>query len=61
MSEVSNTFNLTIPKVKRETFSARAFTVRGPIIWNQLPNCIQAIGDFKSFKKHLQNFKVYSQ
>ena len=55
-SEVSNTFNLTIPKVKRETFAARAFSVKGPTLWNQLLNCIQAIGDFKSFKKHLKLF-----
>ena len=63
-SEVSNTFSLTIPKVKRETFAVGAFSVKGPILWNQLPNCIQAIGDFKSFKKHLKTFyfkKVYSQ
>ena len=55
-SEVSNTFNLTIPKVNREIFAAKAFSVKGPILWNQLPNCIQAIGDFKSFKKHLKTF-----
>ena len=55
-SEVSNTFNLTIPKVKRETFAVRAFSVKGPILWNQLLNCIQTIGDFKSFKKHLKTF-----
>ena len=51
-----NTFNLTIPKVKRETFVVRAFSVRGPILWNQLLNCIKAIRDFKSFKKHLKIF-----
>ena len=55
-SEVSNTFNLTIPKVKRETFAARTFSVKGPILWNQIPNCLQAIGNFKSFKKHLKTF-----
>ena len=57
-SEVSNTLNLTIPRVKRETFAARAFSVKGPILWNQLPNCIQAIGEFKSFKKHLKTFSI---
>ena len=64
-SEISNTFNLTIPKVKRETFAVRAFSVKGPILWNCLPtNCVQAIGDFKSFKKHLKTLyfkKAYSQ
>ena len=57
-SEVSNTFNLTIPKVKRETFAVRAFSVKGPILWNQLLNCIQAVGDFKSSKKHLKKFYI---
>ena len=55
-SERSNTYNLTLPKVKRETFVARAFSVKGPFLWNQLPNSIKAIGDFKSFKKQLKMF-----
>ena len=55
-SEISNRFKLTISKVKREAFAVRAFSVKGPILWNQLLNCIQAIGDFKSFKKHLETF-----
>ena len=62
--EISNTINLTIPNVKRETFAVRAFSVKGPILWNWLLNCIQAIGNFKSFKKHLKSFylkKAYSQ
>ena len=54
-SEVSNTFNLIIPQVKRETFAVRAFSVKGPVLWNQLPNCIQAINDFKTFKEILKN------
>ena len=45
-SEIANTFNLTIPKVKRETFAGRAFSVKGPVLWNQLPNWIKAIRDF---------------
>ena len=55
-SEGSNTCNLTIPKVKRETFAARAFSVKGPILWNRLPNSIKTIEDFKSFKKQLKTF-----
>ena len=56
MSERSNIYNLTIPKVKRETFAARAFSVKGPLLWNRLPNSIKAIEDFKSFKKQLKAF-----
>ena len=62
-SERSNTYNLTIPKVKRETFAARAFSVKGPLLWNWLPNNIKTIEDFKSFKKQLKTFyfkKTYS-
>ena len=54
-SEVSNILDLIIPQVKRETFTARAFSVKGPVLWNQLLNCIQAIKDFKTFKKHLKH------
>ena len=63
-SEQSNIYNLTIPKVKRETFAVKAFSVKGPFLWNQLPSSIKAIGDFKSFKKQLKTFyfkKAYSQ
>ena len=55
-SERSNTYNLTIPKVKREAFAARAFSVKGPLLWNQLPNTKKTIEDFKSFKKQLKTF-----
>ena len=55
-SEKSNTCNLTIPKVKRETFAATAFSVKGPILWNWLPNSIKTIEHFKSFKKQLKTF-----
>ena len=55
-SERSNTCNLTIPKVKREIFAVRAFSVKGPILWNWLPNNIKTIEDFKSFKKQLKTF-----
>ena len=48
-SEVSNTLILTIPRIKRETFAARAFSVKRPILCNQLPNRMQAIGDLKIF------------
>ena len=55
-SERSNTCNLTIPKVKRETFAARAFSVKGPILWNWLLDSIKTIEDFKSFNKQLKAF-----
>ena len=63
-SEVSNIFNLIIPQVKRETFAVRAFSVKVSVLWDQLPNCVQAIKDFKTFMKHLKTFyftKMLSQ
>ena len=57
-SERSNTYNLTIPKVKRETFAARAFSVKGPLLWNWLPNSIKTTEDFKSFTKQLKHFTL---
>ena len=51
-SERSNTCNLTIPKAKRETFAVRAFSVKGLILWNWLPNSIKTIEDFKSLRNN---------
>ena len=40
----------------RHTFAARSFRVRGPILWNQLPEHIKKIEDYSTFKKHLKTF-----
>ena len=30
-----------IPRISRHTFTARSFRVKGPSLWNQLPECIK--------------------
>jgi hypothetical protein len=46
----------TVPKVKRSTYGGRAFSFMGPHLWNTLPNDIQHIEDFTSFKKNLKTY-----
>ena len=41
---------LKIPRTSRHTFAARSFRVKGPTLWNQLPEHIKEIGDYKTFK-----------
>ena len=45
---------LEIPHTTRKTFAARAFSVLGPQLWNQLPTEIQDINSYTIFKKTLR-------
>ena len=45
------TSQLEIPHTTRKTFAARAFSVLGPELWNQLPSDIQRINSYTIFKK----------
>ena len=45
---------LEIPHTTRKTFAARAFSVLGPELWNQLPMDIQHIKSYTTFKKPLK-------
>ena len=51
-----NTSKLEIPHTTRKTFAARAFSVLGPELWNQLPTDIQHINSYTIFKKNLKTF-----
>ena len=51
-----NTSQLEIPHTSRKTFAARAFSVLGPELWNQLPSEIQQAKSYISFKKTLKTF-----
>ena len=51
---------LDIPRVKKETFAARSFSVYGPRLWNSLPTHIQSLDQLSHFKKHLKTF-LYKQ
>ena len=50
------TSQLEIPHTARKTFAARAFSVLGPELWNQLPTEIQHINSYTIFKKPLKTF-----
>jgi hypothetical protein len=45
--------NLIVPRTKT-TFGDRAFSVCSPRLWNNLPNSMKKISEFKSFKKALK-------
>ena len=47
---------LDIPKVKRESFANRSFSVMGPRLWNDIPNEIKQCVDVETFKKKLKTF-----
>ena len=47
---------LEVPRTTRHTFAARSFRVRGPTLWNQLPEQIKQIEDNSTFKKDLKTF-----
>ena len=50
------TNQLEIPTTTRKTFTARAFSVQGPQLWNQLPEELQQIDSYTLFKKNLKTF-----
>ena len=50
------TRQLEVCRSTRHTFAARSFRVRGPTLWNQLPEHIKKIEYYLTFKKHLKTF-----
>ena len=50
------TQQLDVPRTTRYTFAARSFSLRGPTLWNQLPEHIKKIEDYLTFKMHLKTF-----
>ena len=42
---------LDIPRVKRESFANRSFSVMAPRLWNDIPNDIKQCVDIETFKK----------
>ena len=45
-----------IPKVKRESFANRSFSVMGPRLWNDIPNEVKQCVDVETFKKKSKTF-----
>ena len=52
----SNYKLLKVPKVKRETFASRSFSVCGPILWNALPDYLRRSQSIDIFKKDLKTY-----
>ena len=52
----SNYKLLKVPKVKRETFASRSFSVSGPILWNALPDYLRRSQSIDIFKKDLKTY-----
>ena len=55
-SDITN--KLVIPKVARKTLAARAISVKGPELWNNLPRNIRSCTDLKKFKDLLQSHLI---
>ena len=47
---------LEIPRTSRHTFCSKILQGKGPALWNQLPEHIKKMEDYKTFKKHLKTF-----
>ena len=45
---------LKVPTTTRKTFADRSFSVKGPKLWNDLPDSIQTISSYAEFKKQLK-------
>ena len=45
---------LKVPTATRKTCADRSFSVKGPKLWNDLPNSIQTITSYTEFKKQLK-------
>ena len=52
------TSQLEIPATTRKTFAARAFSVLGPQLWNQLAEELQQIDSYTSFKKKPEDLPI---
>ena len=47
---------LLVPRVTKQTFAACSFSVKGPKLWNMLPENIRMIDNYDQFKSKLKTF-----
>lgn len=61
LRSASDTSLLAVPKTKLKTYGDRAFSVAGPVLWNNLPAYIKSSQNVNSFKRDLKThlFKEY--
>ena len=50
------TRQLEIPRTSRVISTARSFRVKGPTLWNLLPEHVRQIEDYSTFRKHIKTF-----
>ena len=50
------TSQLEVPSTTGKAFAATAFSVLGPQLWNQLPDCLKQTDSYVSFKQNLKTF-----
>ena len=54
LRSAADPLTLRIPRSKLSTFGPRAFSVSGPLSWNQLPLSVRQLPTFSSFKTALK-------
>ena len=55
--QLNNSINmLLVPRVTKQTFAACSFSVKGPKLWNILPENIRIIDNYDQFKSKLKTF-----
>ena len=47
---------LEVPHTSKKTFAARCFSVKGPQLWNSLPNSLRAIQELEHLKRELKTY-----
>ena len=47
---------LLVPRVTKQTFTVHSFSVKGPKLWNMLPENIRMIDNYDQFKSKLKTF-----
>ena len=45
---------LVIPKVKRQTFIARSFSIKAQLLWNELPDSLHRANNVETLKAELK-------
>ena len=53
---LNNKLLLEVPKTKLKTFAARSFSVKGPEMWNELPESLRLSQSISVFKSSLKTF-----
>lgn len=53
-ASTQHSLTLDVPRYTKSTFACRAFSIQGPILWNDLPSDIKGSSSFYTFKKRIK-------